>query len=194
MNVDRLRVLIADDEAIIRLDLREILSSMGHEVVGEAATGEEVVLLSRLLNPDLVFLDIKMPGLDGLAALRQMNEERLRAVIMLTAFDDSALLEAALNLGVAAYIVKPFVPSGLPSAIRVSMRHFEELESLRSQNQSLQETIEVSKLVNRAKALMAEREDMSEADAFRSIQKLSMNKNRKMKDVAKAIILLYSET
>lgn len=187
-----LRILVVDDEAIIRFDLREILSSMGHDVVGEASSGEQAILQSRSLNPDLVFLDIKMPGLDGFEALRRMNEELLRPVIILTAFSDLALVETAIELGVAAYITKPFDRSALLPAIHVAMNHFEELESLRSQNVSLQETVAASKLVNHAKALLAEREKISEADAFRMIQKLSMDKNKKMKDVAEAVILLYS--
>jgi len=187
-----LRILVVDDETIIRMDLTEILARMGHRVVGQAASGEEAIAKSRDLDPDLVFLDIKMPGMDGLSALRHMNEDKVRPVIILTAFSDISLIEQALELGVAAYLIKPFEESKLLPAIHVAMSHFGELQALRAENTSLKETVEASRLVNRAKLLLAEREDLSEAEAFRRIQKVSMDKNKKMKEVAEAIILLYS--
>ncbi len=187
-----LRILVVDDETIIRMDLAEILTRMGHQVVGHAATGEDAVEKCRELDPDLVFLDIKMPGMDGFSALRHMNEEKLRPVIILTAFSDVDLIEQAVELGVAAYLIKPFEESKLLPAIHVAVSHFRELQALRTENTSLKETVEASRLVNRAKLLLAERENLSEAEAFRRIQKVSMDKNKKMKEVAEAVILLYS--
>lgn len=186
--MDKLRILIADDESIIRMDLREMLTEMGHEVVGEAGDGEEAVNLAQSLDPDLVFLDIKMPRVDGLEALRRMNSEEVRPVVVLTAFSERSVVEQAVEFGAKAYLVKPFAPASLLPAVHLAMAHSSELRTLRAENASLSETIRAGKLVNRAKALLAEREGVTEGEAFRRIQKLSMDKNRKMVDVAEAII------
>lgn len=188
-----LRILVADDETIIRVHLREMLTQMGHKVVGEACSGADVIAKSRKLDPDLVFLDIKMPGMDGLEALERMNEEKLRPVIILTAFSDRGFVERAVELGASAYIVKPFEPSHILPAMRVATAHFEELQSLRAENASLKEAVEAGKLVARAKSLLMEHEGLSDRDAFRWIQKASMDKNKKMKEVAEAVILVYAE-
>jgi AmiR/NasT family two-component response regulator len=192
--VETLRILIADDEAIIRMDLREMLSEMGHEVVGEAGDGEQAVSLARSLDPDLVFLDIKMPRMDGLEALRRMNCEAVRPVVVLTAFSEPMVVEEAVELGAKAYLVKPFAPANLLPAIHVAMAHSAELHTLRSENETLKETVRASRLVNRAKALLAEHEGVSEGEAFRRIQKLSMDKNRKMSEIAEAVIGLLATT
>jgi AmiR/NasT family two-component response regulator len=189
--MDLLRILIADDESIIRIDLKEMLAGMGHEVVGEATTGMEAVDKAKELDPDLVFLDIKMPQMDGLEALRMMNEEKLRPIIILTAFSDQSLIEKAIELGAKAYLVKPFRTSGLAPAIHLALAHFHELKVLREENVTLRETIEQSKLINKAKGLLMEHENLSEQEAFRKIQKMSMDKNKRMKEVAEAIILVY---
>jgi AmiR/NasT family two-component response regulator len=188
-----LRILVVDDESIIRIDLREMLAQMGYLVVGEACSGEEAIAKSAELGPDLVFLDIKMPGIDGLEALERMNEHALRPVIILTAFNDRGFVERAAELGAAAYIVKPFEESSILPAIHLAMSHFEELRSLRAENASLKETVEASRLVNRAKGLLAEHEGLSEREAFRKIQKMSMDKNKKIKEVAEAYIFVYGE-
>jgi AmiR/NasT family two-component response regulator len=188
-----LRILVVDDEAIIRMDLAEILTRLGHEVVGQASSGKEAVAKSAELDPDLIFLDIKMPDMDGLSALRLMNEDKIRPVIILTAFSDIDLIKQAVELGVAAYLVKPFEASRLLPAIHVAMSHYRDLQALRAENMSLKETVEMSKLVNRAKMLLAQRENITEGEALRRIQKVSMDKNKKMKEVAEAVILLYSE-
>lgn len=193
MSVNKLRILIVDDESIIRIDLRERLTQMGHEVVGEAWSGEEAIAKAAELQPDLIFLDIKMPGMDGLEALAHINEQGARPVIILTAFSDHNFIERAAELGAAAYIMKPFEEKQILPAIRLAVSHFEELQSLRAENESLKEAVEVSKLVNKAKNLLAEHEGLTESQAFRKIQKMSMDNNKKMKDVANAIILVYGD-
>lgn len=192
--MEGLRILIADDESIIRMDLREMLTQMGHEVVGEADDGDQAVGLARDLDPDLVFLDIKMPRMDGLEALRLMNRDEMRPVVVLTAFSERSVIEQAVELGAKAYLVKPFEVANLLPAIHLAMAHSEELRALHDENDSLKETIRASKLVNRAKALLAEREGISEGEAFRRIQKLSMDKNRKMADIADAVITLFAKS
>lgn len=191
--METLRILIADDESIIRMDLREMLTHMGHDVVGEAGDGEEAVNLARDLDPDLVFLDIKMPRVDGLEALRRMNGEGIRPVVVLTAFSERSVIEQAIELGAKAYLVKPFESANLLPAIHLAMAHSSELRALRDENASLKEAIRASKLVNRAKALLAEREGLSEHEAFRRIQKISMDKNKRMVEVAEAIIALFAK-
>lgn len=189
----QLRVLIVDDDSTIRLDLREMVEEAGHAVVGEASTGDEALVKSRKLDPGLVLLDIKMPGMSGLEALKRMNEEKHRPVVILTAFSDRGFVDEAVELGAAAYIVKPFDPAGLVPAIRLALAHFEELELLRKENLSLKEAIEANRLITRAKRALMRQDGMSEGEAFRMIQKLSMEKRKKMKDVAEAVLLLYGE-
>lgn len=191
--MERLRILIADDESIIRMDLREMLTHMGHDVVGEAGDGHEAVSLARDLDPDLVFLDIKMPRMDGLEALRRMNNEEIRPVVVLTAFSEKSVIEQAIELGAKAYLVKPFESTNLLPAVHLAMAHSSELRALRDENASLKEAIRASKLVNRAKALLAECEGLSEHEAFRRIQKISMDKNKRMVEVAEAIITLFGK-
>lgn len=193
MTARKLRILVVDDESIIRMDLREMLTELGHEVVAEAATGQEAVLQARKFDPDLVFLDIKMPGMNGLEALSHMNGEKLRPTIVLTAFSEARIVDKAVELGAKAYIVKPFQATSLLPAIRLAMAHFQELRALSEENTSLKETIDVSKLVSRAKGLLMEHEGLSEQEAFRKIQTTSMEENRKARDVAEAIILVYGK-
>ena len=190
----RLRIFIADDESIIRIDLREMLSEMGHEVVGEATTGKEAVWKIMELDPDLVFLDIKMPIMDGLEALSKINEQKLYPVIILTAFSEKDLIEKAVKLGAKAYIVKPFRSTVLEPAIQLALAFFNELKVLQEENATLKETLELSKLITKAKGLLMEHEKLSEQEAFRKIQKLSMDRNKKMREVAEAVILVYEKT
>src|SRR4030042_156528 len=190
----RLRIFIADNESIIRVDLREMLSEMGHEVVGEATTGEEAVRKIKDLDPDLVFLDIKMPVMDGLEALSKINEQKLYPVIILTAFSQKDLVEKAVKLGTKAYVVKPFRSAVLEPAIQLALAHFNEFKVLQEENATLKETIELSKLINKAKGLLREHEKLSEQEAFRKIQKMSMNKNKKIREVAEAVILVYEKS
>jgi AmiR/NasT family two-component response regulator len=186
-----LRILVVDDESIIRMDLREMLVELGHEVVGEAGTGEEALELAEQLDAELLFLDLKMPGMGGMEVLRRMAESHPRPVIVLTAFSERTIMEEAIELGARAYIVKPFQAATVVPAIHLAMAHFEELRALRDENASLKDAVAASKLMSRAKGLLAEREGLTEREAFRRIQKMSMDHNKKMKDVAEAVILLY---
>jgi two-component system, response regulator PdtaR len=186
-----LRVLVADDESIIRMDLKEMLSELGHEVVGDAATGREAYQMCLALRPDLVFLDIKMPDLDGLEVLRLLNEQCPTPVIMVTAFSEASMVEKAVELGAKAYVVKPFKAANVLPAIELALAHFEELGELRRENADLKEAIESSKRVNKAKLALAEHEGLSESEAFRRMQKMSMDRNKKMREVADAVLLLY---
>jgi response regulator NasT len=190
----RLRIFIADDESIIRIDLREMLTEMGHEVVGEATTGKDAVRKIKELDPDLVFLDIKMPVMDGLEALSKINEQKLYPVVILTAFSQKDLVEKAVKLGAKAYVVKPFRSAVLEPSIQLALAHFNELKVFQEENATLKETIELSKLVNKAKGLLMEHEKLSEQEAFRKMQKLSMDRNKKMREVAEAVILVYEKS
>jgi response regulator NasT len=192
--VKPLRILVVDDESIIRMDLREMLIELGHEVVGEAGTGEEALALVEQLDPELLFLDLKMPGMGGMEALRRLAQTGPRPVIVLTAFSERSIMEEAIELGARAYIVKPFQAATVMPAIHLAVAHYEELRALQDENASLKEAVAASKLVSRAKGLLAEREGLTEREAFRRIQKMSMDHNKKMKDVAEAVILLYEST
>jgi len=189
-----LRIFIADDESIIRVDLREILTEFGHDVVGEATTVEEAVQKIRELDPDLIFLDIKMPVMDGLEALTKINEQKLYPVVILTAFSQKDLVEKAVKLGAKAYVVKPFRSAVLDPAIQLALAHFNELKVLREENATLKETIELSKLINKAKGLLMEHEKLSEQEAFRKMQKITMDRNKKMREVGEAFILIYEKS
>jgi response regulator NasT len=183
------RILIADDESIIRLDLHERLSGLGYTVAGEAADGHTAVELARSLQPDLVLMDIKMPKLDGIAAARILLQERLTPVVLLTAFSDRELVEEAREAGVLGYISKPFREADLVSTIEVAIARFDELRSIEQENSSLKDTLETRRLVERAKGLLMDTQGLSEGVAFRRIQKLAMNRRKTMKEVAEAIIL-----
>jgi response regulator NasT len=189
------RVVIAEDEAIIRLDLKELLQEEGYDVVGETGRGDEAVELVRDLRPDLVILDIKMPGLDGLAAAREISGERLAAVLILTAFSQRNLIEEARDAGALAYLVKPFQKSELIPAIEVALGRFTELKALEAenrglegQNRSLEDLLERQRLVDRAKGLLMDNHGMKEADAFSFIQRTAMRLRLTMKEVARQVI------
>jgi response regulator NasT len=182
------RVVIAEDEAIIRLDLKEILEEEGYEVVGETGRGDEAVGLVRELSPDLVILDIKMPGLDGLSAAREIAGERQAAVLILTAFSQRDLIEQARDAGALAYLVKPFQKSELIPALEVALGRFKELQALHKENQSLEEQLETRKIVDRAKGRLMDEYKLNENDAFNFIQKTAMKTRLKMIDVAHQIL------
>ena len=182
------RVVIAEDEAIIRLDLKEILEEEGYEVVGETGRGDEAVELVRRHEPDLVVLDIRMPGMDGLAAAREIAGERRAAVLILTAFSQRNLIEEARDAGALAYLVKPFTTSELIPAIEVALGRFHELQALESENRSLEDQLETRRVVDRAKGLLMDRHGMRENDAFRFIQQTAMRERQTMKAVARRII------
>jgi two-component system, response regulator PdtaR len=182
------QVVIAEDEAIIRLDLKEILEEEGYHVVGETGRGDEAVALVREHNPDLAILDIKMPGMDGLAAAREIAGERRAAVLILTAFSQRNLIEEARDAGALAYLVKPFQKSELIPAIEVALGRFAELKALDSQTKSLEEQLEIRKIVDRAKGLLMDRHGMTESDAFSFVQKTAMHERRTMKAVAQRVL------
>jgi AmiR/NasT family two-component response regulator len=182
------KVLIAEDEAIIRLDLKEMLEEEGYEVVGEAADGEAAVRLAREREPDLVIMDIKMPGMDGLAAGELIVAEGLSAVLILTAFSQRDLVRRAAEAGALAYLVKPFQRSDLVPAIDIALARHAELAAVRAESSHLAEQLETRKLVDRAKGRLMDSRGMSEAEAFRFIQKQAMDRRRTMRDVARELL------
>jgi len=183
-----LRVVIAEDEAIIRMDLRETLQEEGYDVVGETGRGDAVVDLVRETQPDLAILDIKMPGADGLEAARVINAERLCGVLMLTAFSQREVVEEARDAGALAFLVKPFQKSDLIPAIEVAMGRFRELSSLTGEIDALSDQLEARKAIDRAKGVLIDEASMSEADAFSFIQKTAMSERTRMRDVADRIL------
>ena len=182
------RVVIAEDEAIVRLDLKEIMEEEGYEVVGETGRGDEAVELVRTQRPDLAILDIKMPGTDGLAAAREINAERLCAVLILTAFSQRDLIEQARNAGALAYLVKPFQKSELLPAIEMAIGRFAEMKALDEQVKTLEESLEVRKAVDRAKGILMDELGWKENDAFTWIRSHAMHERLRMLDVANRVI------
>jgi response regulator NasT len=183
------RVVIAEDEAIIRLDLKELLEEEGYEVVGETGRGDEAVELVRNLGPDLAILDIKMPGLDGLSAARHIAGERLAAVLILTAFSQRDLVEQARDAGAMSYIVKPFQKSDLIPAIEVALGRHAELTSLESEVGDLAERLEARKVIDRAKGILMDRHGKNEQEAWRFLQTEAMNRRTKVHEVANLVIV-----
>jgi len=182
------RVVIAEDEAIIRLDLKETLQEEGYEVVGETGRGDEAVELVRQLEPDLAILDVKMPGLDGLAAAREISGDKRSAVLILTAFSQRDLIEQARDAGALAYLVKPFQRSELIPAVEIALGRHREMRALHDQNESLEDQLETRKLVDRAKGILMDSHGMGESEAFDWIQKTAMNGRVRAKDVAEQVI------
>lgn len=182
------RVVIAEDEAIIRLDLKETLEEEGYEVVGETGRGDEAVELVRTHAPDLAILDIKMPGLDGLSAAREITAERLAGVLILTAFSQRDLIEQARDAGALAYLVKPFQRSELIPAVELAVGRFREIKALADQNESLEDQLETRKVVDRAKGKLMDDHNLAERDAFSFIQKTAMRERKTMKAVAEQVI------
>ncbi len=183
------RLVIADDESLIRMNLKETLVGMGYLVVGEAGDGVSAINLARELRPDLVVMDIKMPKLDGIQAAEVLTQERIAPVLLLTAYSDRELVDRAKDAGVVAYLVKPFREADLLPALEVAMARFAELRAMDKQIGDLKESIETRKVVERAKGLLMEQQGLSEAEAFRKIQQLSMNTRKPMKEIAQALLL-----
>lgn len=183
-----LRILIADDEAVIRLGLRTMLEAQGYRVVGEAADGARVLDLAAKLRPDLVFLDIKMPGMDGLQAARRLMSERAVPAVILTAYGDREFVEAAKNAGVLAYLVKPVRESELGPTIQIALARFREIQSLRREVGDLGEMLQARKVVERAKGILMRRHGLVEADAFTRIQREARTARKTMREVAEAIL------
>jgi len=182
------RVVLVEDEAIIRLDLKELLEEEGYDVVGETGRGDEAIDLVRNLVPDLVILDVKMPGLDGLSAARQITSERLAAVLILTAFSQRDLVEQARDAGALAYLVKPFQKSDLMPAIEVALARHTELTSLERHVEDLEERLESRKLIDRAKGRLMDEQGYDEQAAWRFIQTQAMSSRVKIGEIARRII------
>lgn len=187
-----LRVLIADDEPIIRLDLKNMLEGLGYEVVAEAADGVSGVEAARTLKPDVAILDIKMPGMDGIDAANVLNSEKIAPVVLLTAFSDLELINRAREAGVFAYLVKPFRESDLRPAIEIAISRYKEFLALEEEVTELEDKLETRKLVERAKGILMDQYGLKEQEAFRRIQVQSMNTRKSMKEIAEAIIIAHS--
>jgi response regulator NasT len=183
-----MKILIAEDETIIRLDLRELLESAGFEVVAEARDGEEAVELARAVEPDLALLDVKMPKLDGIEAARRILAERPIPIVMVTAYGEDELVSRAVEAGVFGYLVKPFRESDLLPAIRTARARHEELVALRDEADSLAEALAARKAIERAKGLLMEREGLTEQAAFARLRKASQISGRPLRVVAEALI------
>lgn len=183
-----MRILIAEDETIIRLDLRELLERAGFEVCGEAKDGEEAVALARSAEPDLALLDVKMPKLDGIDAARRILDERPIPIVMVTAYGEEELVSRAVEAGVFGYLVKPFRESDLLPAIATARARHEELQALREEAESLSEALAARKAIERAKGLLMEREGLSEQEAFARLRKASQISGRPLKVVADALV------
>jgi two-component system, response regulator PdtaR len=183
-----MRVLIAEDEALIRLDLREMLEEEGFDVVGEAADGEQAVALATKLQPDLVICDVKMPKMDGIQAAAQITEARIAPVVMLTAFSQRDLIERARDAGAMAYLVKPFQKRDLLPAIEMATSRFAEIRALEAEVTGLRERLEARKLIERAKGALMTKHGLSEPEAFRWIQQNAMDNRTSMRAVAELVL------
>ncbi|MEV7648580.1 response regulator [Arthrobacter sp. NPDC089319] len=182
------RVVVAEDETLIRLDIVEILRGEGYDVVAEADNGEKAVELAQELKPDLVLMDVKMPVMDGITAAEQIVKARIAPVVLLTAFSQKELVERARDAGAMAYVVKPFSPADLIPAIEIALSRHDEITALESEVSDLQEQFETRKLVERAKSLLITKMGLTEPEAFRWIQKTSMDRRLSMREVAETII------
>ena len=185
----KMRVLIADDDPIIRLDLRQMLENLGYEVVAEAEDGQVAISQARETHPDVCVLDVKMPVLDGIDAAQRIAEDELAPAILLTAYSDSELIDRAKKSGVFGYLVKPFKPSDLAPAIEVARSRFEQNKVLSKEIDSLQGRLEARRLVEKAKGVLMQTEGITEDEAYRRIQQQSMNARKSMKEVAEAILI-----
>ena len=183
-----IRVLVAEDEALIRMDLVEMLSDLGYEVIGEAADGESAIRLAEQLRPDVVMMDVKMPVLDGITAAERIAEQQIAPVVMLTAFSQRELVDRATAAGVMAYLVKPFNQVDLAPAIDVAVARYNQFVTLTHEVADLGERLETRKKVDRAKALLQKVYGLSEADAFRWLQKSAMDRRLSMREVADVVI------
>jgi response regulator NasT len=183
-----IRVVIAEDEAIIRLDLRETLEEEGYEVIGEAGRGDVALDLIRELKPDLAILDVKMPGMDGLEVARMIGDEKICGVLVLTAFSQREIIEQARDAGALAYLVKPFQKSDLIPAIEVAIGRFRELQALNGQMEVLGEQLEARKIIDRAKGRLIDEYGLKEQEAFSFIQRTAMKDRSRMRDVAEKIL------
>lgn len=185
------RIIIADDESLIRLDLREMLTHLGYEVIAEAGDGRTALDLARRLRPDLLIMDIKMPDFDGISAAEELTRERIAPVVLLTAYSDQGLVERAREAGVVGYVVKPFREAELMPVIELSRARFDEFRTLEKEVGNLKDALETRKLIERAKGVLMEVHGLREAEAFHRIRKTSMDARKSMKEVAEAILLAH---
>ena len=183
------RIIIAEDDSVIRMDLREELQRQGYLVVGDVGDGQSAINLARELRPDLIIMDIRMPELDGIEAARVLTNERLAPVVLLTAFSDDELIERAREAGVVNYVTKPWRQSDLKPAIEIALARFQEFREMESQVKTLEDQLATRKMVEKAKGVLMEKYKLTEQEAFRRIQKLSMNNRKSMREVAEAILL-----
>lgn len=184
----KLNIVIADNESIIRMDLKEMLEEAGHIVVGESINGLKAVELTRRLKPDLVIMDIKMPEMDGITAAKIISDEKLSPVILLTAFSQKNIVEKAKDSGVLAYLVKPIRPENLFPAIEIALSRFAEIQQLEHDLSDVKNSLEMRKTLDRAKGILMDAYNLTESEAYRRIQKYSMAKRKSIKEVAEAII------
>ena len=184
----RAKVLVAEDEALIRLDLVELLTAEGYEVIGEAGDGEQAVAMARELEPDLVVMDVKMPKMDGITAATTIAEERIAPVVMLTAFSQRDLVEQARQAGAMAYVVKPFDASDVVPAIEIAMARYAEIRALDDEIEDLEERLASRKTIDQAKGILQESLGLTEPEAFRWIQKTAMDLRKSMREVAEGVI------
>jgi AmiR/NasT family two-component response regulator len=182
------RAIVAEDEALIRMDIVETLREGGYDVVGEAANGEEAVKLAKEHKPDVIVMDIKMPVMDGITAAEHIAQDRLAPVVLLTAFSQTELVERARDAGAMAYVVKPFTPADLLPAVEIAASRFVEIRALENEIADINERMQTRKLVERAKGLLMETMKLNEPESFRWIQKTSMDRRLTMKEVAEAVI------
>lgn len=187
-NAATVRALVVEDEALIRLDIVETLEDAGYDVVAQTSTGEEAIEKADEFEPDLIVMDVKMPGMDGITAANRIMEDRRCAIVMLTAFSQSELVERARDAGAMAYVVKPFTPADLVPAVEIALSRSAEIEALENEVAGLAEQFETRKRVDRAKGLLESKMGLSEPEAFRWIQKTSMDRRLTMREVADAVI------
>lgn len=185
------RIIIADDESLIRLDLREMLISLEYDVIAEVGDGRTAVDLAKKLRPDLVIMDIKMPEVDGISAAEELTREKIAPVVLLTAYSDQQLVERAKEAGVVGYLVKPFREAELMPVIEVAMARFDEFMALEQELGSMKEALESRKVVERAKGILMEVHGLRETEAFHRIRRTSMDSRKSMKEVAEAILLTH---
>lgn len=189
--MERTRVIIADDESLIRMDLREMLTNLGYLVIGEAGDGRSAINQARELRPDIVIMDIKMPDLDGIEAAQVLTEERIAPVLLLSAYSQQDLIQRARQAGVSGYLVKPYRENDLVPAIEIVLARFSEFRVIERELGDMQEALETRKAVERAKGILMDTQGLNETEAFRKIQKMSMNNRKPMRAVAEAIILAH---
>ena len=183
------RIILAEDDAVIRMDLKEELERQGYLVVGQVGDGQSAVNLARELRPDLVVMDFRMPEMDGIAAAEILTREKIAPVLLLTAFSEDDLIARARDAGVVHYVTKPWRQSDLKPAIEIALSRFQEFRAIEAKAKDLEQSLETRKYVERAKGVLMEKQHLTEQEAFRRIQKLSMNNRKSMRQVAEAILL-----